>query len=304
MAALSATLQSVSDALVSSQPPDANVSEARVTRSSLKRKHSDSLRELALITPPASAQHSEDDVFERNVAPILPLGLHVLATEAAALSHIHHLYATDAAAQDSLLRAVHVVQAVNQKGGKLVICGVGKSGLVGSKTVASLKSLGLAASFLHAAEALHGDLGDVRPHDAIMFISFSGKTAELLQVLSHLPPTVPVLALTGTTERSACPLLHGRDAQLGILLPAPIPTSELTSFGVAAPTTSTTVAIAVGDMLAITSAERVHGGAAQTKAAFAKNHPGGAIGAAHAATGPVKRSRRKPAFEDETPDEG
>lgn len=107
-----------------------------------------------------------------------------------------------------------------------------------------------------------------------MFISYSGKTAELVAVLDHIPSTTPILAITSQTKPSECQLLRERPD--GILLPAPIHESEEVSFGVCAPTTSTTVAIAVGDMLALTVAETMHSGT--TKQVFKKNHPGGAIG--------------------------
>jgi len=95
-------------------------------------------------------------------AQVLKRAIHVLATEATALSSVTRLYETDPTAKDGLLRAVECIKTVNESGGKLIVCGVGKSGLVGMKTVATMKSLGLATSFMHAAEALHGDLGDVR----------------------------------------------------------------------------------------------------------------------------------------------
>jgi len=152
---------------------------------------------------------------------------------------------------------------------------VGKSGLVGRKTVATMKSLGLGASFLHAGEAMHGDLGDVRDNDAVLFVTFSGRTPELLSLLPHLPPHIPLLALTSHTSLENCPLLASRTGS--ILLPAPIHEPEEVSFGVCAPTTSTTVAIAIGDMLAITAADAVHRDRARE--VFRRNHPGGAIGA-------------------------
>jgi D-arabinose 5-phosphate isomerase GutQ len=156
-----------------------------------------------------------------------------------------------------------------------------------------MKSLGIASSFMHAAEALHGDLGDIRKvrnhfpgsrdnrhtdfsqNDVIMFISYSGKTAELMALLEHIPSHTPILAITSHTKPSDCPLLDGRPNS--ILLPAPIHELEETSFGVCAPTTSTTVTIAVGDMLALTVAEALHEDEAKT--VFRINHPGGAIGA-------------------------
>jgi D-arabinose 5-phosphate isomerase GutQ len=107
-----------------------------------------------------------------------------------------------------------------------------------------------------------------------MFISYSGKTAELMAVLEHVPSSTPILAVTSHTKPRDCPLL--RDRPDGILLPAPIHELEEVSFGVCAPSTSTTVAIAIGDMLALTVAEALH--ADNKRDVFRKNHPGGAIG--------------------------
>jgi hypothetical protein len=89
--------------------------------------------------------------------------VHIISTEATALSHATRLYQTDPTARSGLLRAVDCIVKVNEAGGKLIICGVGKSGYIGMKIVATMKSLGLGGSFLHAAEAMHGDLGDIRP---------------------------------------------------------------------------------------------------------------------------------------------
>ncbi|KAH7109259.1 hypothetical protein B0J11DRAFT_474636 [Dendryphion nanum] len=220
------------------------------------------------LTPPLSLNDSEN-------ARLLDRAVHVLSTAATALSQVTFLYQSDPVAQDGLVRAVDCVTNVNDKGGKLIICGVGKSGLIGGKMVATMKSLGLGASFLHAAEAIHGDLGDIRGNDAVLFISYSGKTSELLTVLDHIPESVPILAITSQTNMSECVLLEERpDA---ILLPAPIHELEEVSFGVCAPTTSTTVAIAIGDMLALTVADNIHRD--DTKRVFKRNHPGGAIGA-------------------------
>lgn len=112
----------------------------------------------------------------------------------------------------------------------------------------------------------------------VLFISYSGKTAELLALLPHIPTHTPILAITSHKHASDCPLIQSHAN--AILLPAPIHELEEVSFGVCAPTTSTTVTIAVGDMLALTVAEALHeleeGG---VKDVFKRNHPGGAIGA-------------------------
>jgi D-arabinose 5-phosphate isomerase GutQ len=108
-----------------------------------------------------------------------------------------------------------------------------------------------------------------------LFVSFSGKTAELVNVVNHLPLDVTVMALTAHPDESSCPLLANRSHR--ILLPAPIHESEESTFGVSAPTTSTTVAMAIGDMLAITVADIMYQG--KSGAVFMRNHPGGSIGA-------------------------
>jgi D-arabinose 5-phosphate isomerase GutQ len=111
-------------------------------------------------------------------------------------------------------------------------------------------------------------------NDVLMLISYSGKTAELLALLTHIALSTPLIAITSHNHIAACPLLTARPG--AILLPAPIHELEETSFGVCAPTTSTTVTIAVGDMLALTVADALHD---DTRDVFARNHPGGAIGA-------------------------
>ncbi|KAF2802793.1 SIS domain-containing protein [Mytilinidion resinicola] len=234
----------------------------------LKRKRSTSLP----LTPPLSLDDSGSD---NDSTRSLARAVGVLSTAATALSHATRLYQTLPSARDGLLRAVDCITRVHAAGGRLIVCGVGKSGLVGRKTVATMKSLGLGASFLHAGEAMHGDLGDVRENDALLFITFSGRTPELLSLLPHLPKNIPLLALTAHTSIEDCPLLASRPDS--ILLPAPIHEPEEVSFGVCAPTTSTTVAIAIGDMLAITAADAVH--RERARDVFRRNHPGGAIGA-------------------------
>lgn len=120
---------------------------------SLKRKRAGS--DSQPLTPPLTANDSEG-------TRLLSRAVHVLSTAATALSQVTFLYQSDPVARDGLLRAVEVITKNSEAGGKLIVCGVGKSGLVGRKIVATMKSLGIASSFMHAAEALHGDLGDIR----------------------------------------------------------------------------------------------------------------------------------------------
>ncbi|KAI0383219.1 SIS domain-containing protein [Hypomontagnella monticulosa] len=201
--------------------------------------------------------------------------IHVLNTEATALRVLTHLYRTDATATQGFSAAVGAITRYKGEKGKIVIIGVGKSGHIGKKLVATFNSLGVHATFLHPTEALHGDLGKIGKHDTVLFITFSGKTPELLALLPHLDAALPVIALTSHTRPEDCELIRRRQGT--ILLPAPIHESEVVSFGVSAPTTSTTVALALGDALAVVASQELH---STVISVFAKNHPGGAIGQA------------------------
>ncbi|KGQ03666.1 putative phosphosugar isomerase [Beauveria bassiana D1-5] len=200
-------------------------------------------------------------------------GLHVLNTEALALANLTQLYETDAFAQNGFHKAVEAITRQGTTNSKLVIVGVGKSGLIGKKLVATFQSLAVRAVFLHPTEALHGDLGIVGPDDTLLFITYSGSTQELLAVLPHLDESLPTILMTSHTRPDACEFIKRRPGT--ILVPAPVHEPERVSFGVSAPTTSTTAALALGDALAMTAAHELHPDVA---AAFAKNHPGGAIG--------------------------
>jgi hypothetical protein len=107
-------------------------------------------------TPPS--YDSDDD----NDNDIFSYAAHVLATEAAALASITTLYRSSAIAKQNLKAAVKTIVQTQHDRGKLIVTGVGKSAYIGQKLVATCKSMGVAASFMHACEAAHGDLGDIR----------------------------------------------------------------------------------------------------------------------------------------------
>jgi hypothetical protein len=130
-----------------SKPPTSQTSTCQ------KRKRTDF--ESQPLTPPLTAA-------DAGATRLVSRAVNVLSTAATALSQVTLLYESDSAAQEGLLRSVETITTAVEAGGKLIICGVGKSGLVGRKMVATMKSLGIACSFMHAAEALHGDLGDIR----------------------------------------------------------------------------------------------------------------------------------------------
>ncbi|KAI3326096.1 SIS domain-containing protein [Xylariaceae sp. AK1471] len=229
------------------------------------------IEQLCLDSPEVSVDEEELDLIARRR---VTGAIHVLNTEATALRSLTQLYKTDATATEGFNAAVDAIVRQCGERGKLVVTGVGKSGHIGKKLVATFNSLGLHSTFLHPTEALHGDLGKIGKHDAVMFITFSGKTSELLALLPHVDPTLPVIVLTSHSQPADCELIRERPG--AILLPAPIHESETISFGVSAPTTSTTVALALGDALAVVVSQELH---TSVPSVFARNHPGGAIGA-------------------------
>ncbi|KAH8671157.1 hypothetical protein BX600DRAFT_509856 [Xylariales sp. PMI_506] len=200
--------------------------------------------------------------------------VHVLNTEATSLRALTNLYESDPVVGAGFNSAIEAITRHNGQKGKVVVIGVGKSGHISKKLVASFNSLGVHATYLHPTEALHGDLGKIGEFDTVLFITFSGKTPELLLLLPHIDPALPTIVLTSHTRSESCELIKQRPDM--ILLPAPIHESETASFGVSAPTTSTTMAIAVGDALAIVASHELHASVSST---FSRNHPGGAIGA-------------------------
>lgn len=124
-------------------------------------------------------------------------------------------------------------------------------------------------------------------NDIVLFITFSGKTSELMLVLPHLPSTVTIIAITAHRDPATCPLLSSAGSRTTILLPAPVHEHEEISFGIPAPMTSTTVALAIGDALALATARKLHAQPGRGPAeVFREFHPGGAIGASFASTSP------------------
>lgn len=200
--------------------------------------------------------------------------IHVLNTEATSLRNLTTLYETDPVIGAGFNSAIDAITRHKGQKGKVVVIGVGKSGHIGKKLVASFNSLGVRAVYVHPTEALHGDLGEIGKNDTVLFITFSGKTPELLLVLPHIDPDLPTIVLTSHTRPETCELIKQRPGM--ILLSAPIHESETASFGVSAPTTSTTMAIAVGDAIAVVASKELH---SSVSATFLRNHPGGAIGA-------------------------
>jgi arabinose-5-phosphate isomerase len=164
---------------------------------------------------------------------------------------------------DEVERAIQLLATCT---GKVVVAGVGKSGLVARKIASTLTSTGTAAVYLHPADALHGDLGLVAPTDVVVVLSNSGETDELIAMLPHLKHRkVPIIAIVGRLNST---LTRNADAVLDASVEQEACPLNL------APTTSTIVALAIGDALAATLME-VKGITSQD---FALNHPAGRLG--------------------------
>lgn len=150
--------------------------------------------------------------------------------------------------------------------GRTVVCGMGKSGLIGQKMVATFASTGTPSFFLHPAEAFHGDLGMLKPVDVLILISYSGETEELIKLIPSLKSFGnKIIAMTGNGKST---LARHADIWLDISVEREVCPNNL------APTTSTLATMAMGDALAVALIEAI-----QFKPMdFARYHPGGSLG--------------------------
>ncbi len=162
--------------------------------------------------------------------------------------------------------AIAMITRSLEGGGKIVVTGVGKSGKVGEKIAATLSSTGSFAVFLHPTEGMHGDLGVLRSGDVVLALSYTGNTEEILRLIPAIQRIgAKVVALTGGAESRLAELA---DVALDAQVEQEACPNNL------APTTSTTLALAMGDAIAV-SLMRIRGFDAE---AFARNHPGGSLG--------------------------
>ncbi|CUS24162.1 LAQU0S14e01552g1_1 [Lachancea quebecensis] len=199
----------------------------------------------------------------------------MLYQHARAMSHVSVYYATEGVGINELL---HTLLEVLNGGNKLVFLGSGKSFKIILKTVAMLTSLGIDSRYLHPSEALHGDMGAVRPGDALVVCSSSGETQELVQFLEHagrvLEPSVRVLVTSSTNST-----LHRLVDQV-LYVPQPVQFQEKTlQDGLPSPTVSTTLMLTVLDCFCLALTELYFDGdTARRREFFRKMHPGGGIG--------------------------
>jgi arabinose-5-phosphate isomerase len=181
----------------------------------------------------------------------------VLATEIAGLT----------ALAKSLDRAfVEAVETLARSTGRVIVTGMGKSGHIARKIASTLASTGTPAFFVHPGEASHGDLGMIAPGDAVIVLSNSGDTAELVDILAYTRRfRIPLVALTRRSESALADA-----ADVALVLPA---SAEACTLGLA-PTTSTTMMLALGDAIAVALLER-RGFSTED---FQALHPGGQLG--------------------------
>lgn len=161
---------------------------------------------------------------------------------------------------------VSAVTVMNKTSEHIIVCGMGKSGLVGRKISATLASTGTPSIFLHPAEAIHGDLGKVQKKSVVLLISYSGETGEILALIPALKRlNVTIIALTGVIQST---LASNADIILDMSVDREACPLNL------APTTSTMITMVLGDALAVGLMERKN----FKQEDFALTHPGGALG--------------------------
>lgn len=189
---------------------------------------------------------------------LLATGRRVIGTEASALVQL---------GESIGMSFVDAIGRILAAPGRTIVSGMGKSGHIARKIAATLASTGTPAMFVHPAEASHGDLGMITPEDVILLLSNSGETPELADLIAYSRRfSIP---LVGVASRPGSTLL--RQSDVAILLP---PAPEACSVGLA-PTTSTTMTLALGDALAVALMEHRQ----FTPEDFRGFHPGGKLGA-------------------------
>lgn len=161
-----------------------------------------------------------------------------------------------------------IVEQVNNKGGKLVVSGMGKAGQIGMNIATTFCSTGTPAIFLHPSEAQHGDLGVIQKNDVMLLISNSGKTREIVELITlahRLNPELKFIVITGNAESELA-----KEADICLYTGNP---AEVCPLGLT-PTTSTTMMTVIGDLLVVNTMRAINFNNEQ----YAKRHHGGYLG--------------------------
>ncbi len=182
-------------------------------------------------------------------------------------TEIEGLKALSDTLDENFTRAVETIHQMKQNGrGRLIVAGIGKSGHIAKKIVATLASTGTPSHFVHPGEASHGDLGMVTEHDAVLMISNSGENAELSDLIAYTRRfEIPLIAITSNKDSTLA--THSDIPLIMPKMPEACPNGM-------APTTSTTMTLALGDAIAVVLLERM----GLTKEQFGVWHPGGKLG--------------------------
>jgi arabinose-5-phosphate isomerase len=189
----------------------------------------------------------------------------LLVDQAGAVKQLAEDLRDDGPQTKVFVAAAEAIAETARAGGTLLVTGLGKSGLIGSKIAATFASLSIPSHSIHPTEAAHGDLGNFRSKDMCLALSYSGRTDEVIALCTHLKQDgIEVIAISAD---NASPLAKIADYPLAIGYAdasSPLP----------APMCSTTATVALGDALALASAMKLQ----ITVADFARRHPGGALG--------------------------
>ena len=184
-------------------------------------------------------------------------GRQVIDIEIKALNLLKNYISTD---------FVKVVNLLLKNKGKIIVSGIGKSGHIASKIASTLSSVGSPSFYIHPSEANHGDLGMLEKKDAVILISNSGETSELINLILYCKKLgIPIISITSELDSTL-----SRESNLNLLIPKNIEACPLEL----APTSSTTCTLALGDALAVTLLKKKK----FTESDFRELHPGGKLG--------------------------
>lgn len=190
----------------------------------------------------------------------------VLRLESESITRALNRFESTPEHQERIQSALTLLLECSRTNGKVLVLGLGKSGKIAAKIAATLSSTGTPAVYVHPTEALHGDLGVVGPQDVVIAISYTGNTEEIVSLLPVFKKrSVPVIALTGNASSKLA-------ERARVVIDCSV-AEEACSHNLA-PTSSTTLTLAIGDALAI-SLMKDTGFTAED---FAKNHPAGSLG--------------------------
>ena len=193
-----------------------------------------------------------------------------------AMQALSRQYTLDEFSIENLIASLDIFHLTYVNGGKIILCGIGKLFKIANKLVATLNSLLIPSQPLHPSEALHGDLGLINEEtDCLVLVTASGNTPELLQLLPHLLPELPMVLLTCSknSKLSNHPMVN---SLMYVELPPHL--NEDLIHGLPAPTVLTSLSLILADATVLALSEMIEDDLLKRKTQFSKKHPGGSIG--------------------------